>query len=219
VEKTEKENPMTVTIREASSDDLGVLYDVCLRTGSAGADASDLYGDPTLLGCIYVGPYVVLQEGIGFVPVDDEGVGGYVLAAPDTRAFEAACEARWWPDLRVTHPDAPPTPSTPDDELRALIHRPRTAPEAVVERHRAHVHIDLYPRMQGIGVGRRLMERMLTWLAAHGVAGVHLGVDPANHRAIGFYERLGFTPLMTDDDVCYLGLQLSKRVRRVDVDR
>jgi GNAT superfamily N-acetyltransferase len=199
---------MSVLIRDVTSADLVVLYDVCLRTGRAGQDATGLYHDTTLLGSIYVGPYVVLPEGLGFVPVDDRGVGGYVVGTLDTRSFETSCEASWWPPLRRRHADPGPSPSTADDELRALLHRPATAPAEVVAGHPAHLHIDLHPRLQGIGVGRRLIERMLTRMAEGGVAGVHLGVDQANERAVGFYRRLGFITLVDVGDVYYLGIGL-----------
>ena len=196
---------MGAAIREATTADLDVLYDICLRTGAAGQDATALHDDPTLLGSIYVGPYVALPEGIGFVAVDDRGIGGYVLGTLDTRTFEAACEANWWPALRARHADPGPSPATPDDELRAQLHRPAIAPDEVVEHHRAHVHIDLYTRLQGVGVGRRLMERMLRSMAEGGATGVHLGVARANDRAIGFYLRLGFVPLVDVGDALFMG--------------
>jgi ribosomal protein S18 acetylase RimI-like enzyme len=199
---------MIATIREAASADLDVLYDVCLRTGRAGEDASGLYRDPTLLGSIYVGPYLLLPEGIGFVAVDDVGVGGYVLGALDTRAFEAACESRWWPALRARHADPGKSPATPDDELRAQLYRPEIAPDEVVVGHPAHVHIDLYPRLQGAGIGRRLMERMLALMTDASVPGVHLGVARTNERAIGFYRHLGFVPLVDHEDGLLMGLGL-----------
>jgi ribosomal protein S18 acetylase RimI-like enzyme len=199
---------MALTIRDVTSADLDVLYDVCLRTGRSGDDASDLYEDPTLLGSIYVGPYVVLDEGVGFVPVDDDAVGGYVLGTLDTRSFEAACEVRWWPSLRAANPDPGDAPLTPDDELRRLIHHPPVAPDEVVAEHPAHLHIDLYPRMQGRGVGRRLMERLFERLSEGGAPGVHLGVATANERAIGFYRRLGFTTLREGDHALFMGRRL-----------
>lgn len=199
---------MIVSIRAVDNTDLDVLYDVCLRTGDAGQDASGRYRDPTLLGSIYVGPYVALPEGIGFVAVDGQGVGGYVLGTLDTRSFEASCEARWWPALRARHADPGPSPSTPDDELRALLHRPAIAPDDVVAEYPAHLHIDLDPRLQGIGVGRRLIERMLDWMGEGGATGVHLGVNPSNERAIGFYERLEFVRLADVDGARYMGRRL-----------
>ena len=64
----------------------------------------------------------------------------------------------------------------------------------------AHLHIDLLPRLQGRGVGRRLVDTLLDALRRRGVPGVHLGVDAANTRAIGFYEHVGFAPIGPDHD-------------------
>jgi len=40
-------------IRPVSQADLDALYEICLRTGDAGEDATHLYSDPRLLGEIY----------------------------------------------------------------------------------------------------------------------------------------------------------------------
>jgi ribosomal protein S18 acetylase RimI-like enzyme len=56
----------------------------------------------------------------------------------------------------------------------------------------AHLHINLLPRAQGHGAGRRLIHRLLASLAEAGAGGVHWGVDPANTAAMGFYRKLGF---------------------------
>ena len=93
---------MGVSIRAVNDADLEAVYDICLRTGNAGNDASSLYRDPTLLGSIYVGPYVMLPEGRGFVAPDDPGGGGYVLGTHDTRTLEEACEAPRGPARRTT---------------------------------------------------------------------------------------------------------------------
>jgi ribosomal protein S18 acetylase RimI-like enzyme len=42
------------------------------------------------------------------------------------------------------------------------------------------------------------MERLLATLRRDGSGGVHLGVAAGNVRAIGFYQHLGFTPLIED---------------------
>jgi ribosomal protein S18 acetylase RimI-like enzyme len=41
---------------------------------------------------------------------------------------------------------------------------------------------------------------LLGVLRDRGAPGVHLGVDAGNHRAMGFYEHLGFTRLGPDHD-------------------
>jgi ribosomal protein S18 acetylase RimI-like enzyme len=45
-------------------------------------------------------------------------------------------------------------------------------------------------------------------LATAGATGVHLGTGPANARALGFYERLGFTELLRNPHVVFLGRPL-----------
>ena len=195
-------------IRAVTPDDLDSLYEIGLRTGDAGGDASALYENPRLLGEIYVGPYVMMPEGIGFVALDGDGPAGYVLAAADTRRFEAECEARWWPAFRARYPDPGLNPTTPDEELIALIHRPEVARDDVVARFPAHLHIDLLPRLQGRGAGRIMMDRILTALASRGATGVHLGADAGNRRAIGFYHHLGFSTLEADDLEVVMGLRL-----------
>jgi ribosomal protein S18 acetylase RimI-like enzyme len=195
-------------IRPVEPADLEALYEVGLRTGDAGEDASLLFDDPRLLGEVYVGPYVVLAAGIGFTVLDDAGKpAGYILAAVDTREFEREAEERWWPPLRERYPLTSDDPSAADEEMIALIHHPELASDEVVADYPAHLHIDLLSHVQGTGVGRMLMNRLFEELRSRGVPGVHLGVDPRNERAIGFYEHLGFTHLGDDEDVV-MGIRL-----------
>jgi ribosomal protein S18 acetylase RimI-like enzyme len=88
-----------------------------------------------------------------------------------------------------------------------LIHHPELASDEVVADYPAHLHIDLLSHVQAKGVGRMLMNRLFEELRSRGVPGVHLGVDPRNERAIGFYEHLGFTHLGDDEDVV-MGIRL-----------
>ena len=186
-------------LRPATSADLPALYEVCLRTGDAGDDASEQFDDPDLLGSVYVGPYVTLDGTIALAALDDDGVGGYVLAAIDTADFAVACEREWWPALRRRYPLPEHPTGRRDDELIAHIHHPPLMPAAAIERYPAHLHIDLLPRMQGGRNGRRMIETLVAELQHAGVSGVHLGVAAQNARAIGFYEHLGFTTLHEDD--------------------
>lgn len=195
-------------IRAVTPSDVEALYDICLRTGAAGADATGMYEDSRLLGSIYVGPYVMLPGSIGFVALDRTGLpAGYVLATADTPAFELRCESDWWPHLRQRYID-PGAPSTPDERLMHLIHHPPTANPVVTAAYPAHLHIDLLPTLQGTGTGRRLMEAALTALAAEGASGIHLGVDPANTNARNFYLHLGFGPLTHLDEPEVMGKKI-----------
>jgi GNAT superfamily N-acetyltransferase len=187
------------------------LYEICLRTGDAGRDATGQYVDPRLLGHVYVGPYLALSPEHVHVLEFDRIPVGFAVGTADTAAFEAACELRWWPSLRTIYPDPVGVPAperTPDQEMAFLIHHPETTPDEIVHRYPAHLHIDLLPVAQGQGYGRRLMARLLDGLAGVGAGGVHLGVDLGNPRAIDFYHRLGFVEIATEPGGVLMGLGL-----------
>jgi GNAT superfamily N-acetyltransferase len=185
--------------------DRAALYDVCLRTGDSGGDATGHYAVPTLLGEVYVGPYVAFEPELALVLDDGTGAGGYTLGALDTRAFEDRCEREWWPRLRERHPIDSQAPGSADAHVVSLLHRPLRAPDVVVSGHPSHLHIDLLPRWQGTGWGRSLIEALLERLADAGSPGVHLGVGTSNPRAMGFYRHLGFTELHLAGDTLFLG--------------
>lgn len=48
------------------------------------------------------------------------------------------------------------------------------------------------PERQGRGLGRELMQRLMTSAKEYGIATLFLEVRPSNRRAIDLYERLGF---------------------------
>ncbi|HEY8471940.1 MAG TPA: GNAT family N-acetyltransferase [Natronosporangium sp.] len=182
-------------IRAFRPADEPALYEICLRTGDAGEDATGKYADPKLLGHLYVGPYLALEPELAFVLDDGGGTPvGYVLGALDTERFEAACELSWWPELRRRYP-APARPRTADDQLILQLHHPFRQSREITARYPSHLHIDLLPAAQGRGYGRALLERLFEALRAGGSPGVHLGVSSRNQRAIGFYRRVGFEEL------------------------
>ncbi len=195
-----------MSIRKFRLDDEYAVYDICLRTGEAGADASDLYEDPRLLGHVYAGAYLRFAPEFASV-VDEGGVLGYVLGVVDTREFEQRCEEEWWPRLRKQYPD-PESPSTPDERLMQQIHHQHPAPEEVVAAYPSHLHIDLLPQAQGKGYGRALMETLVEELIAAESPGVHLGIDLRNEGAQQFYPKLGFSEVFRNEYVVMMGRTL-----------
>jgi len=183
------------TIRPVQPSDLDPLYEIALKTGDAGKDATSLYEDARLLGHIYAAPYATHEPVSAFVAEDEEGVVGYIVGARNTQAFAELLEAEWWPGLRAQYAD----PSdldfetwTPDQLLSFLIHHPFKTPQRIVDTYPSHLHINLLPRAQGQGLGAELMDRFLMTMDAAGSRGVHLGVHPQNDRALRFYENYGF---------------------------
>ncbi|MGH6985568.1 MAG: GNAT family N-acetyltransferase [Caulobacteraceae bacterium] len=186
------------TIRPYRAADLEALYEIALRTGDAGQDASKLYRDPRLVGEIWAAPYAHLTPRTCFILKDEAGVGGYVLGCLSTRDFERQAEERWWPSARRGRPEPRREERatwSPDDGLRWLIHHPNIVPEAIVGPYPSHLHIDLLPRLQGRGFGRALLDHWFETVRSLGSKGAHLGVSRANARAIQFYRAYGLSEL------------------------
>jgi ribosomal protein S18 acetylase RimI-like enzyme len=188
----------SVTIRLYQPADLDDLYRVCLQTADSGQDATALFGDPMLPGHVFAAPYGIFEPSLAWVAEDAAGVAGYVLGALDTRAFEQRLERDWWPALRARYPDPRQLPgerSAPEQLCLQAIHEPFTADLQLVSRYPSHLHIDLLPRLQGRGLGQRMISTLFGALRAAGSRGVHLHVSPANQRAVGFYQHVGMAEL------------------------
>ncbi len=197
-------------IRGYRSGDLGDLYRICLQTGDHGTDATAQFRDPDLLGHVYAAPYGLFEPSLAVVAEDRAGVGGYCLGALDSRAFEQRTEEQWWPRLRLRYvePDVADRGRwTRDEQIAYLIHHPWRTDGELMADFPSHLHIDLLPRLQGRGTGRRLVGMQLAALRDQGSLGVHLHVNAGNQRALGFYHHLGFTQLR-DGPRRVLGLRL-----------
>ena len=194
------------TVRDYVSTDADELYDVCLRTGDEGKDASGWMLRPRLLGDIFVGPYLRFAPELALTADDGERAAGYALAVLDTGRFEQTLEDEWWPALREVYPRPGPAPRGAEDELLALVHDPSLSRHPVLPGFPSHLHIDLLEHLRGAGLGERMMQELFGRLRAAGSPGVHLGVAAVNTGAQRFYARLGFVELLRGDDEIYLGL-------------
>lgn len=199
---------MPATIRPARRDDRDAVYDICVRTGDAGGDATDAVDDPDLFGHLYAGAYLEHAPATSFVVEDDGVVLGYVVGATDSVAFAATLEQSWWPPLQARYPENERRDL--DSLLVALIHSPPDPDPAVCATHPSHLHIDLLPPAQGRGLGRRLMETIAHAFASQGSPGLHLGVSTRNERAIAFYRHLGLVDLHADPITRTMGWSLPR---------
>jgi ribosomal protein S18 acetylase RimI-like enzyme len=192
---------MNFRIRPYEPKDFDAVYEVCLKTGAAGRDATGFHQDPKALGHLFVGPYVTLEPSLAFVLEDDVGVCGYVLGALDTQKFSERFVGEWLPPLQNLYPDPQGDPNswTLDEQIYHEIHHPRQELYKALEPYPSHLHIDLLPRAQGQGNGTRMMGTLLNALKEHGSSAVHLGMHPDNTRALNFYKKLGFFLIEADE--------------------
>jgi ribosomal protein S18 acetylase RimI-like enzyme len=189
-------------IRRAVSSDLPYFYEICLKTGDEGKDASPLFNDPYLIGQYFAAPYVLYPKGICFIVEFDYRPQGYIVGVPDTENFNRWMEEEWLPPLRKRYSlPFEPEPARSEKEkgivnsLHACHFPNKNNIHPGLENYPAHLHIDLLPCIQGKGWGRSLMNCLCGELARLGVQGVHLGVGRKNSGAINFYHKMDFSVL------------------------
>src|ERR1700757_3245313 len=146
-----------------------------------------MFDGPRILGQVSAAPYGLFEPSLAFVAEDEAGVGGYIVGALDSRAFEERLEADWWPALRDRYQappsGIPPEQWTPDQRTAGFIHVPLTIPDELAKDYPSHLHINLLPRLQSQGMGRQLMNKLMRALGEQGSVGVNFLVWAANQRA------------------------------------
>ncbi|MEU5079653.1 MULTISPECIES: GNAT family N-acetyltransferase [Streptomyces] len=195
-------------IRPYRPADRDAVADVCVRTAHLGGDSRAIYPDPDLMPSLFAEPYCHFDPDLAFVL--DDGTGravGYILGTADTERFVADFRRVWIPRLAGRYPEPAGPPRTPTEEMIRLLHHPERMLLPELAAYPAHLHIDLLPRWQGRGHGRRLLHTFLDALRGQGVQAVHLGMVTANTLARAFYDRVGFHPIPVPDagPLTYLG--------------
>ncbi len=195
---------MQPEIRAYRPTDLDSVYDICVRTADAGADARGQTSSDRLVGDIFAAPYVVLEPEVARILDDGQGNAvGYVVGTADTPEFVRRYREEWLPATAGRYSGDDPRDQSwlemHDDPERMLVPELAGFP--------AHLHIDILPEWQGKGRGRALITAFLAGLHEAGVPRVHLGMAPSNTAARAFYDRLGFTaiPVPAQPAVVYLG--------------
>jgi ribosomal protein S18 acetylase RimI-like enzyme len=197
---------MAFQIEPYHPDFLPDLYRICVLTGNSGLDSTHLYTDPNTQGDFFAVPYAILEPDLTFVLTDEAGACGYVLGTRDSKAFETFMNTVWLPPLRAKY--AITNSSLPSELwLLEMIQEGYSVPENS-ELYPAHLHIDLLPRAQGHGMGRKIMTVFLNRLRELEVSGVHLGVGKKNLNATQFYKHLGFQKLEEYESWILYGMRL-----------
>lgn len=193
----EKKKPRISIRRAGRADSLAVAH-ICQRTFFGGPD----FPYPELVSLRWADWYTENSEHC-FVAADERDIpGGYILCAADSTAYCRSFRETIVPRIRAAlsrlKAESPrlykkyrPVFLPVIDEYRL----PRI--KRIVKTYPAHLHMDLLPEFQKMGLGGALMRRLLEHLRENNIPGVHLIVGRNNRNAVGFYESQGFKILTT----------------------
>jgi ribosomal protein S18 acetylase RimI-like enzyme len=187
-------NLKNIEIRQYHHSDLTSLYKICLLTANSGKDASDLYKNHDLVGHLSAAPYAIFEPELTFIVTLNNEPSGYILGTKNSMAFYQKCETDWFPILRKRYPFPHDDDSSHDAKIIRRIHNGYVVKEELLN-YPAHLHIDLLPDLQGMGLGRKIMNTFIEKLNSLDIPALHLEVGKSNLGAIEFYKRMGFHEL------------------------
>jgi len=185
-----------VTIRPYEARDRPRIRRICFVTGYMGDPVDWLWRDQESFSDVFTSYYTDAEPESALVAELDGEVAGYLLGCVDS--------SRAWNPARIflrnmLRRGIALRPGTAGMVWRsfgdvAIDAVRRQLPPAPVHDGRwpAHLHIDLLPSIRGRGVGATLMRRWLGALKEMRVPGCHLETVGENHKAIGFFEAMGF---------------------------
>jgi ribosomal protein S18 acetylase RimI-like enzyme len=195
-----------VNFQSAIPADLPGLLKVCLETANGGKGATHLHNLHDLVGEIYVAPYVLHEQNFAFTLKASEKVVGYVLGVLDTGRFESRLDTDYWPVTKAKYANLTQDLTPHDVSLIEELNRQGFSPKELISKYPSHLHIDIIESHQGFGYGKTMILHLLKALQDAGSSGVHLHMSASNDRANGFYKKLGFVEIHTNESEIIMGL-------------
>ena len=198
------------SIRSYKSADTSAVYEICLKTGNSGQDATHLFSDPLVLGHIYVGPYMEFEPQSVFILEDDQGPCGYIMGVLDSQTYYQWMHSEWLPKISGDYkkPTGDPDTWKETEKITKLLYQPVS--QRLLPAFPSHLHIDLLSRAQGKGQGKLMMDRFIDYLRYNKISGVHLELSSKNDRAFNFYRKYGMQEL----DLSLIHISEPTRLRR-----
>ena len=183
-----------VEIRKYEHKDYEGVRHVCLYSDGPN-NSSKKSNDFILL--TYCNYYIEHEPENCFVAEDGGRVVGYIICTADYDIFEKAFRKKYLP--RVFKLGI-------DKYFGARFSA--TMQKKHKKTHPAHLHIDILPEYQRMGIGGKLVDALCSHLKSAGVKGVMLTAGASNVKGVNFYSKYGFELLEKRNGCVAYGLRL-----------
>ena len=184
------------TIRPYQPKDHENVRNVCAETGPSEARQEGPVRIMILTS--YCDYYAECDPSNSFVIADDNDEAvGYIFCAEDYWDYYKRFKAEYLPRVKGFS-----LPQRFECWVSAWF------PRWFYKKYPAHLHIDILPDYQRMGLGTQLMDNLTGQLRAKGVRGVMLGVGSHNEKGINFYNKYGFTKVVRVPFSTIMGLKL-----------
>jgi ribosomal protein S18 acetylase RimI-like enzyme len=180
-----------ITIRSYKPSDAEAVRFVCVGTLE---EPLKKQGMEKLILTAFCEYYIKHEPYNCFVAADENGRAiGYILCAEDAD--------RWLAQFRKDNSETLP-------QVKQFLEGTCTAPARYSSTYPAHLHIDILPEYQRVGLGTRLMDALVNHLKSKGIPGLMLSVSSDNEKGIRFYDKYGFKVLEQTETETVMGIKL-----------
>jgi ribosomal protein S18 acetylase RimI-like enzyme len=189
---------VNIIFRRCTKNDIKGISEILFQTGFMGEDLTlkGCFRDKKLFALVNTEGYVRFETENGFIAQDTDtgNILGYIIGTDSTLRYEKKFASRmyfrvflrlfsvtWW---RYT------------ESFKMIFYWFFTyetkSIEHLYKEYPAHLHINIMPGYQRMGIGKKLIDMFLENMVSKGVVGVHLGTSNYNLKALPFYKKNGF---------------------------
>lgn len=219
-----------LSIRKYESTDEAGVATVCYKTGFMGdtLHGAGRFNDEVLFTSLFCRYYLRYEPHNCFVLVDNSTnrIAGYVIGSLDTRAQVRRLVLRMGLPIILramfyTSWKYPESIRAIFTMIRATVSGKRTG--YLVQDLPAHLHINILPEYQGLGMGSQLLDAFEDQTLSCGVVGIHLRTTSRNIKALSFYEKKQYRKISEnsasmwpdeESSTLLLGKKLQNNLRR-----
>lgn len=186
-------------IRKCSLDDLTAIADICYKTGFMGEDltGSERFNDKTLFSYLFCLYYPLYEIENCFVALDGNNgnIIGYIIGSENTIRQEKAFMQKMIPRIALrmfTY-----TIFFHAESFKAVLSFIKSMKlgdikKTVYIEYPAHLHINILPQYQKLGIGSMLLNTFECHMKNKKVHGIHIWTSNKNEKAVPFYVKHGY---------------------------
>jgi ribosomal protein S18 acetylase RimI-like enzyme len=130
-----------------------------------------------------------------FVVADDQKAFGYILCAENSKAWSELFSKEYVGKLSNL-------------SLQQYCEGTIATPLKFADQYPAHLHIDILPDCQRMGIGTKLMDALVSHLRDKNIPGLMFSVARTNVSAQAFYKKYGFAVLEERENEIVMGMIL-----------
>ena len=202
-----------ITIRSFKNSDIQGILKICYRTGYMGESLHnrDIFNDVKLFGYLFCIYYPYYEPDNVFLAVDqNDKIVGYIMGTDNSKKQEDMFKRKMV--LKIAIRALLYTSWKYRESFKALMFfiknlSLKSQPKNLYKEYPAHLHMNVLPEYQHMGIGSKLINVFEKHIKEKGVQGIHLRTSNNNIKALPFYEKKGYVIMHKDNNKVWKGVE------------